>query len=94
MVAILQPKGQWVALEQSLSTGKFEETASCHACPHCQGLFNVRPGSGRTRGFCFLCNRPTCGKPGCDRCAPWEARMEAMEGNLSLAAAIHRTRGL
>ena len=94
MVAILQPKGQWVALEQDQSTGKFEEVAACHSCPHCQRLFNVRPGSGRVRGFCFLCNRPTCGHQGCDRCTPWEARMEQIEGRLSLAAAIHRIRGL
>ena len=35
------------------------------SCRHCQAFWIVKPGSGEKRGWCFLCNGPTCGKPRC-----------------------------
>ena len=49
-------------------------------CAHCNRIIIVKPGSGRQRGFCLLCQRPTCGHAACGHCVPWEAKLEAMEG--------------
>ena len=35
----------------------------------------------RQRGFCFRCPGPTCGRPKCIPCVPWEAKLEAQEGS-------------
>lgn len=52
------------------------------ACVHCQAHWIVRPGSGRTRGWCLKCGGPTCGAPGCDACVPFEKKLELMESRL------------
>lgn len=48
-------------------------------CGHCNAHYPVQPGSGKTRGFCLMCYRPTCGKPACDPCVPFERKLELME---------------
>lgn len=48
-------------------------------CVHCGMHYEVRPGSGRTRGVCLMCYGPTCGRPGCDPCVPLERRLEMWE---------------
>lgn len=48
-------------------------------CVHCQKHWVVRPGSGITRGFCFNCMGPTCGKEVCEPCVPFEQAIENME---------------
>lgn len=48
-------------------------------CVHCGAHFIVEPGSGRRRGFCLKCGGPTCGRPGCDSCTPFEKKLEALE---------------
>lgn len=92
--ALTDPRHKWVILEQSLSTGRYEEVGQMLQCLHCQHLWEVKPGSGIERGFCFRCNGPTCGKPECDRCLPWEMQCEIIESRVSLASAMHRIRGL
>ena len=47
-------------------------------CGHCGGHFEVRPGSGKVRGWCMNCARPVCG-PGCEACVPVEQMLENME---------------
>jgi hypothetical protein len=91
---LLSREHKWVMLEQSLSTGRYEEVAQMLQCVHCQGLWEVKPGSGKRRGFCLRCNAPTCGRAGCDRCKPWEMACEIQEGRVSLASALHRIREL
>jgi len=50
-------------------------------CGHCQYICVVRVGSGVVRGYCRMCNSPTCGKTRCSQgCTPFEARLEAWEG--------------
>jgi hypothetical protein len=56
---------------------KFE--ADTLQCCHCGGHFIVRPGSGTKRGWCLKCNKPTCGKPECDKCVPTEKQIEEIE---------------
>lgn len=34
-------------------------------CRHCQFTWQVRPGSGARRGWCYSCGGPVCGKPTC-----------------------------
>lgn len=41
-------------------------------CPHCDGWWEVVPGSGRTRGWCVHCGRAHCGGPQCWTCRPFE----------------------
>ncbi len=49
-------------------------------CVHCQMHWIIKPGSGRSRGFCFNCGGVTCGKQGCEEhCVPFEKAIEEME---------------
>ena len=52
-------------------------------CCHCNHVFYVRPGSGKERGWCFMCNAPTCGDQRCNAalngCTPFEKKLEAYE---------------
>jgi hypothetical protein len=48
-------------------------------CCHCQETWQVRPGSGRRRGFCARCNQVTCGGPGCEECVPFARKIELYE---------------
>ena len=47
-------------------------------CVHCQFTWELKPGSGRKRGFCTNCMGPKCGKPECEVCIPVERRMEIL----------------
>lgn len=51
-------------------------------CGHCGRHWTVRPGSGRRRGFCTCCMRPTCG-PSCPAgtaaCIPQDLFLENIE---------------
>jgi len=62
----------------STDAGEIIEAATLQ-CVHCGGHWQVQPGSGKLRGFCFRCNGPVCG-PGCAECVPMEAMLEIMEG--------------
>lgn len=48
-------------------------------CVHCGGHFVVIKGSGRRRGWCMVCDGPTCGEHRCDTCTPLERRLENLE---------------
>ena len=48
-------------------------------CAHCGRHWVVLPGSGRVRGFCLKCMKPTCGAPECDACDPVEAKLQRLE---------------
>ena len=52
-------------------------------CCHCNHVFYVRPGSGKERGWCFMCGAATCGDRRCNAalngCAPFEKKLEAYE---------------
>lgn len=76
-------------------TGKVLDEGETLMCAHCQKHWVVRPGSGITRGWCFRCAGPTCGKQPCvTGCTPFEVALEVMESRLTLASALHRIRGL
>ena len=53
-------------------------------CPHCNGVQIVRPGSGTKRGYCQLCDSPTCGKKNCLECVPFLKKIEIMENRYRL----------
>jgi hypothetical protein len=57
-------------------------------CAHCMMHWVRRPGSGTRRGFCLHCAGPTCGKPGCGRCVPAEARIEYCEAEFQGKARV------
>ncbi|MBA2706338.1 MAG: hypothetical protein H0U59_00855 [Gemmatimonadaceae bacterium] len=64
-------------------------------CAHCGMHWMVDPGSGKERGWCGRCSAALCGKKRCfARCIPMEMELEMLESRLSLAAAIHRIKGL
>jgi hypothetical protein len=48
-------------------------------CCHCQKHWVVQPGSGRRRGFCLKCMKPTCGAEACQVCDPSEKKLERVE---------------
>jgi len=52
-------------------------------CPHHNGIFIVKPGSGVERGWCHMCNAPTCGATACSTalngCIPFERKLERYE---------------
>lgn len=48
-------------------------------CVHCGQHWQVIPGSGRKRGWCFYCNGPTCGLPNCRYHVPYEVLLEYIE---------------
>ena len=61
--------------------GKTTVERDAYLCCHCQEMCIIVPGSGKTRGYCYLCFAPTCGQKRCsERCVPFEAKLEAMEG--------------
>ena len=57
-----------------------KQVASTHQCSHCSRHFEMVPGSGRLRGWCFKCQHVTCGAAACMPCVPKEARLEYAEG--------------
>ena len=65
--------------------------SSTFKCVHCQFLVHVHFGSGIERGYCFLCDAPTCGKPRCnDGCYPFMKRIEEAENRHRLHKAMER----
>lgn len=57
-----------------------------YSCCHCQYTVHVHFGSGKKRGYCPMCNAPTCGGPRCVECVPFMKKIEAMENK----ARLHR----
>ena len=57
-------------------------------CCHCNHSFVVVPGSGKERGWCFMCGASTCGEARCNAalngCAPFEKKLEAYESRTRL----------
>ncbi len=51
-------------------------------CCHCGKHWQVKPGSGNVRGYCFKCNGPICGR-GCLECVPFEKWLDATEKGLT-----------
>lgn len=49
-------------------------------CGHCQRHWEVKPGSGKLRGFCTNCNKPTCGTESCLPCVAFEKWLDIVEG--------------
>jgi len=48
-------------------------------CAHCGGHWQVIPKSGRRRGWCRSCDKPTCGARACLKCVPMEKQIEEIE---------------
>lgn len=44
---------------------KIKQEADTKQCCHCGAHWKIQPGSGITRGYCFICNDLTCGSPRC-----------------------------
>jgi|SRR3972149_5074974 len=55
------------------------EVAATIQCCHCGMHYVSIRGSGKTRGFCMGCMRPTCGKKQCDPCLAFEKRVDLLE---------------
>lgn len=57
-----------------------QEVAETKQCPHCGAHFQIVRGSGRKRPFCMRCMSPTCLRPQCRACVPFEKKLRIMEG--------------
>ena len=61
-------------------SGKIISERVSTQCPHCGAHFFMQVGSGIQRGWCWLCNRVTCGSEQCSKqCRVWEQQMEEIE---------------
>ena len=61
------------------------------SCVHCQMFWEIEPGSGKERGWCWRCSGPICGKPVCmARCVPWEKAIEITEARQRLWQAVEK----
>ena len=82
-------RGQWRQDGYLLITGPEGTTERDGLqCCHCNAHYVVRPGSGKARGWCLMCSAPTCGKPGCVPCIPFEKKLEAFERREQLMRAL------
>lgn len=66
-----RPKGHFIV------DGK--EMADTVQCCHCNMHFVSIKGSGKRRGFCMECMAVTCGQRKCDRCVPFEKKLDLYE---------------
>jgi hypothetical protein len=65
------------------------------SCVHCQFIWQIEPGSGRKRGFCYNCNGLVCGKQQClEHCTPFEKAIEDMERKSRFNESIEREQAL
>lgn len=55
------------------------ESGDTLSCCHCRAHWEVRVGSGKTRGWCMACNAYTCGRPLCDICVPYERQLDNVD---------------
>ncbi len=66
--------------ERSIDTGRILAEGQTLTCMHCGRVWQVKPGSGIKRGWCFRCGGPTCGSRACsERCVPFERQLEIAE---------------
>ncbi len=73
----LRNKGGYIVISDNLGGGVVEHET--YQCCHCSAHFFRKVGQGPP-AMCLLCNEPTCGTKTCDRCVPFEAKLEAWEG--------------
>ncbi len=91
MVALLRhtvrrPRGYLLVTDEE---GRTLDEGDTLMCVHCQYHWQVQPGSGAERGWCFRCGGPTCGKPRCDVCVPFERALEEAEARSRLWDTVH-----
>lgn len=48
-------------------------------CCHCNMHYIIQPGSGKRRGWCYMCGAATCGAVRCNPCIPFERKLEQQE---------------
>ena len=65
--------------------GQAETREATAQCVHCHAHFPLRPGSGKTRGFCMNCNGFICGKR-CEQCRPFWRWIDEVEGRVNPTA--------
>jgi len=83
---VSRPSGEFAVTDRA---GKVLREGQTLTCVHCGGMWEVQPGSGRSRSWCFRCNGPTCGSRECSRtCLPWERQMEIRERRVRLLARV------
>ena len=70
--SVVRPHGTIIIIDPAFAREIQRDTLTC--C-HCNKVWVVQHGSGKARGFCYRCNRVTCGGPGCLECVPIEKRI-------------------
>lgn len=73
--------------------GKVLREGQTLTCAHCGRVWEVQPGSGRPRGWCWKCHAPTCGAPGCTICLPRAQQIITVEQRLDLWRKMEDWRG-
>ncbi len=72
---VRRPSGEYRIIDEY---GRITEGQTL-TCVHCGAMWQIIPGSGRERGFCFRCMGPTCDRNECNRCLPYERQLEIIE---------------
>lgn len=93
MLHLVRGAGEYQVLDRA--SGREVEAGQTLLCAHCQAMWEVQPGSGRRRGWCYRCADHLCGRPEClATCAPWERQVESMERRQRLRDAVARNFGV
>lgn len=71
-----RPGGCMILTDPAMANAVHMDTVQC--C-HCDAHYAVEPGSGKTRGFCMSCMKPTCGSDACCNCEPFEKKLQDYE---------------
>jgi len=69
--------------------GDLKETDTFNCC-HCQITVHVHFGSGKKRGYCPMCNAPTCGEKHCLECVPFMKKIEESENRHRLRKTLDK----
>jgi len=85
-VTLHNPGGYGIMIDVEGGT----EEHDTFTCPHCNSVQIVRPGSGTKRGYCRLCDSPTCGKEKCLECVPFIKKIERYERREELRRIMER----
>ena len=70
----LRNKGGYIIINDPGADGSPITEWDTYQCCHCNAHFYRIVGQG-PKAMCLMCNEPTCGEKGCDKCIPFEAKL-------------------
>jgi hypothetical protein len=75
---VRRPGGYLVVTDRI--SGLVTREADTITCAHCNTVIAVPPGSNMSNaGYCLRCSKATCAREACQRCTPFEQKLEQAE---------------